>query len=74
MISRSVLIITVEVERHLDLQDELEEQTSVSLCPGGGRDVDPVPVVGRDDEGGRDPKSWSAGREEMGPKRPGLGG
>ncbi len=61
-------------ERHLDLQDELEEQTTVSLCPGGAGNVDPVPVVGRDNEGGRDQKSWSAGREEMGQKRPGVGG
>ncbi len=40
-------------ERHLDLQDELDEQTPISVCPGGAGDVDRVPVVGRDDEGGR---------------------
>jgi hypothetical protein len=32
--------------------------------------VDRVPVVGRDDEGGRVQKSWSAGREALGQKRP----
>ena len=49
-------------EIHLDLQDELDEQTSISVCPGGAGDVDRVPVVGRDDERGRVEKSWSAGR------------
>ncbi len=47
------------------------EQMPISVCPGGAGGVHRVPVVGRDDEGGRVQKSWSnvTGREAMGQKR-----